>query len=398
MCCPGSDWTAAARVVVRGTQTGWTAFPEAAGPGVAADPVRPADPALVLLTSGTTSGSKAVVHSTASMLSVPERFWRWNGYSWADRSFVAAPLGHAGGMASAFTVPLVTGSSVVLRDHWDPIQAVEDMRRHAVTYCGGSAVFVRELVDAIAASSVDQLPLRVGFYCGASAIPEALAREAEWRGLRPNRAYGMTECPYVSASLPFDPVEIRTGTDGRVLPGGQVRVTGTDGRPVAPGHEGELWVRGPQRACGYLDRADTEAAFTEQGWFRTGDLGAVSADEIVTITGRVKDIINRGGEKLSAQEIEAAILGHPDVVDAAVVAQADARLGEAPAAFIKTRRPVPDAELVGFLTQAGLAKQKIPVRWSRVSEFERTPTGKIKKAGLVARLVENPAVAKEISG
>ncbi len=161
-----------------------------------------------------------------------------------------------------------------------------------------------------------------------------MVERAEALGFRPRRAYGMTECPTVSASLGDDGPDVRCVTDGRILPGVEVRVVDADGRDVARGGEGEFLVRGPQRVLGYLDPQHTRDGFDADGWFRSGDLGIVDDRNCITVTGRTKDVINRGGEKLSAQEIEALLRRHPDVSDVAVVAAPHPRLGEEPAAFV----------------------------------------------------------------
>jgi len=206
--------------------------------------------------------------------------------------------------------------------------------------------------------------------------------------MKPRRAYGMTECPTVSASMGDDGPEVRLGTDGRSLPGVDVRVVDADGSDVVPGAVGEFLVRGPQRALGYLDPQHTRDGFDADGWFRSGDLGFVDAERCITVTGRTKDIINRGGEKLSAQEIEALLCRHPEIAAAAVVAAPHPRLGEEPAAFV-IRRPGArgsDDALREFLQAEGVAPQKIPRIVVTVDDLPRTASGKVKKYELVERL------------
>jgi acyl-CoA synthetase len=167
-----------------------------------------------------------------------------------------------------------------------------------------------------------------------------------------------------------------------------VRVVDADGSDVMPGAVGEFLVRGPQRALGYLDPQDTRDGFDADGWFRSGDLGFVDAEQCITVTGRTKDIINRGGEKLSAQEIEALLCRHPEIAAAAVVAAPHPRLGEEPAAFV-IRRPGAggsDDALREFLQAEGVAPQKIPRIVVTVDELPRTASGKVKKYELVERL------------
>ena len=369
------------RVVLRGSTTGWTTFDAVtSGAPHLADDVDVDAPALVGFTSGTTSGAKGVAHSSASFISSSLRSSRQSAFTWRDRSYMPAPLAHATGLLSAVAIPLYTGSSVVLRDRWDADLAIDDIRSHGVTFSAGAAVFMQELLGALEARGQERLELTSGYPCGGSTIPTALALAAEAVGMRPSRSWGMTECPSVTSSAPFEPPEVRCGTDGRISPGCEVRVVDPDGREVGPGEVGEFLIRGPQRALGYLNPEHTRAEFDAEGWFRTGDLGFLTEDGILTMTGRSKEIINRGGEKISGREIEDLLVRHPGIVEAAVVPAAHPRLGEQPAAFIMTKGDPPsDQELVDFLRSEGLAPQKIPRMWRRVDDLPRTASGKVKK-------------------
>lgn len=377
------------RVVVRGEATGWVSWDDAqqATPFIH-DAIDPDAPAIVGFTSGTTSGAKGVVVSTRAMLTVPTRHARAVPYTFRDRGYMPAPVSHITGLLMAVTLPLVSGCSVLLAERWDAPKAVTDMVQHGVTYSGGAAVFIQELVDAVDAAGMDAFPLACGYNCGGSAIPFELVERAEALGMKPRRAYGMTECPTVSASMGDDGPEIRLGTDGRVLPGVEVRVVDADGADLSAGSVGEFVVRGPQRALGYLDPQHTAESFDADGWFRSGDLGFLDAERCITVTGRTKDIINRGGEKLSAQEIEALLRRHPDVTDAAVVAAPHPRLGEEPAAFVIRRADATasDDEVREFLRAEGVAPQKIPRIVVTVADLPRTASGKVKKYELVERL------------
>jgi acyl-CoA synthetase len=381
-------------VVVRGRAPGWTTFDDTiAGQAHIDVHVDPDDPALVGFTSGTTSGAKGVVHSSRSYLALPQRLTRSVAYGWDDRSYMPAPVAHATGMLMAIAIPLYTGCSVVVRDRWDPEVAVDDMRRCRVTYSGGATVFVQELLGALAARRLAELPLRTGYMCGGSTVPTAVAEAAEAAGLQAYRSYGMTEAPCVTGGDRADSLAIRLGTDGRVAPGCEIRVVGPDGGPVPQGQVGEFVLRAPQRALGYIRPEHTKEAFDDAGWFRTGDVGCIDADEALTVTGRVKEIINRGGEKISGREVEDALIRHPAVLEAAVVPAPHPRFGEQPAAFVLVRPGVAasDAELAGFLRAAGLAPQKIPTVWRYVDELPRTPSGKVKKFVLQAELAADPA-------
>jgi acyl-CoA synthetase (AMP-forming)/AMP-acid ligase II len=377
------------RIVVRGDATGWVSWDDAQrATRFVHERIDPGAPAIVGFTSGTTSGAKGVVVSTREMVTVPMRHARAVPYTFRDRGYMPAPVSHITGLLMAVTLPLVSGCSVLLAERWDAPKAVTDMAHYGVTYSGGAAVFIQELVDAVDAAGMDAFPLACGYNCGGSAIPFELVQRCEALGMKPRRAYGMTECPTVSASMGDDGPEIRLRTDGRVLPGVEVRVVDGDGADVAPGTVGEFLVRGPQRALGYLDPQHTADGFDADGWFRSGDLGFLDAARCITVTGRTKDIINRGGEKLSAQEIEGLLRRHPDVTDAAVVAAPHPRLGEEPAAFV-VRRPdatASDDQLREFLRAEGVAPQKIPRIVVTVTDLPRTASGKVKKYELVEQL------------
>lgn len=377
------------RMVVRGTSTGWRSWDDAqqAAPHVATG-IDPGAPMIVGFTSGTTSGAKGAVVSSRGFLAVPTRHQRATPYTFRDRGYMPAPVSHITGLLMAVTLPLVSGCSIVLAERWDAARAVDDMRRYGVTYTGGATVFIQELADAVEAAGLEALPLSCGYNLGGSAIPYDVVERCEALGFRPRRAYGMTECPTVSASLGDDGPDVRCATDGRILAGVEVRVVDADGRDVGRGREGEFLVRGPQRVLGYLDPQHTRDGFDADGWFRSGDLGVVDDRDCVTVTGRTKDIINRGGEKLSAQEIEGLLRRHPDVNDAAVVAAPHPRLGEEPAAFVIGRAgaTLDDAVLARFLRGEGVAPQKIPRVVVTVEELPRTASGKVKKYELVEQL------------
>jgi acyl-CoA synthetase len=208
-------------------------------------------------------------------------------------------------------------------------------------------------------------------------------------GLGPARSYGMTECPSVTTPGGADPAAVRLGTDGPLPPGVECEAVDPDSRgPLAPGDEGELRVRGPERMLGYLDAEQTLAAVDADGWFYSGDLGLCDG-RTVRVTGRIKDIINRGGEKFSASDIEAVLRGHDVVADAAVVAAPDARYGEVPVAFLVAREgavPPDPSALSAWVLARGMAAQKTPARFSWVPELPTTPSGKVKKFELLAAL------------
>jgi acyl-CoA synthetase (AMP-forming)/AMP-acid ligase II len=392
--CRAEGWVPDVRVVLRGTATGWTDFDATttAQPFIA-DDVDPDAPALIGWTSGTTAGPKGVAHSARSFISGPLRSSRMHAYGWDDRSYMPAPLAHATGLLSAVAIPSYTGSSVVLRDHWDAELALDDMARYQVTFSSGASVFMQELLAALHSRGQERLDLPTGYPCGGSTIPTTLAEAADDVGMQPMRSWGMTECPSVSGSSRFDLRAVRCGSDGRIAPGCEVRAVDGNGTVLGPGEVGELLIRGPQRALGYLEPQHTKESFDEEGWFRTGDLGLVTAEGVLSMTGRIKEIINRGGEKFSVREIEDALVANPGVTEAAVVPAPHRRLGEQAAAYVIIDKgaSLSDADLEGYLRQAGLAPQKIPRVWRQVDELPRTASGKVKKFELQTQLADELA-------
>jgi acyl-CoA synthetase (AMP-forming)/AMP-acid ligase II len=173
------------------------------------------------------------------------------------------------------------------------------------------------------------------------------------------------------------------------LTGVEIRLRDDDGAPVAPGTAGEIWSRGPDLCVGYTDAALTAEAFDADGWYRSGDMGVIDADGFLTITDRVKDVIIRGGENISAAEIEEVIATIPQVAEVAVVAAPDDRLGEHACAVV---RLVPDVQglelrdITAALEQAGMARQKWPEELRIADDFPRTPSGKVRKVDLRRQL------------
>lgn len=378
---------AVARIILRGSRPQWMPFEQVVGHGRGQAPARvPAgEPCLILFTSGTTSPAKAAVHSSETLLAETRQMVDAWGLGWEDVAYMAAPLQHITGVLNAMTIPLMVGACAVLADRWEPDRAVRDMLRHHVTYSAGATVFLQELTAATRAAGA-RLPLRM-FACGGAAVPRAVLERSEEQGIPAARVYGMTELPTVTLMNRSYPFAARAETDGLIAPGVEVRVMDGD-RTLEPGAEGELLVRGPERMLGYLDPAANRSALDDAGWFRTGDIGLVDQAGFLSVTGRLKDIINRGGEKFSTREIEDLLAAHPAVRQAAIVPGPDARFGEVPVAFIVAAAGEPSVdELVGHLRAAGLAKQKTPVAWHFLAELPMTPSGKVKKFELV-RVVE----------
>jgi acyl-CoA synthetase len=367
------------KIIIRGDRPGWTRFDELVSHSYKTRPAATSavDPCLILFTSGTTSTPKGAVHSSQSLLAETRQLADAWGLGWADAAYMAAPLQHITGVLNAMSIPLMTGACAILAERWDADQAVRDIVERHATYTAGATVFLQELTAAARQADV-RLPLR-NFACGGAPVPMSVMEASEAQGIPASRVYGMTELPTVTVMNAADDFDHRAWTDGRIAAGVEVRAV-ADGRDVPVGEDGELVVRGPERMLGYLRAADNASAIDEDGWFRTGDVGAIDHDGHLRITGRLKDVINRGGEKFSAREIEDLLVAHPGVGSAAVVPNPDARLGEVPVAYVVLEdRSVSDSDLVAYVATAGLAKQKTPVAWHFLDALPMTPSGKVKK-------------------
>ena len=213
-------------------------------------------------------------------------------------------------------------------------------------------------------------------------MPAAVTERMAALGISAIRSYGSTEHPSTTGSRHEEPEAKRHYTDGRPLLGVEVRLTDEDGQEVATEKRGEILSRGPDCCIGYTEPALTTGSFDAQGWFATGDIGVLDDDGYLTIVDRKKDVIIRGGENISALEIEEVLVRIAGVAEAAVVAAPDERLGEHACAFVRLTDESPGLDLADVrtaFTAAGLARQKWPEELKVVSELPRTPSGKVKK-------------------
>jgi cyclohexanecarboxylate-CoA ligase len=238
--------------------------------------------------------------------------------------------------------------------------------------------------------------LRVFISAGAP-IPRPLVRDARARlGCTISPGWGMTENGLVTCIGAEDPEEKAFTTDGHPLRGLELRVVDGEGRGVPPGTEGDLLVRGASQFVGYFKRPDfTRESYTAEGWFKTGDRARLDADGYLSITGRSKDLIIRGGENIPVVEVENVLFTHPKIAGVAVVGIPDPRLGERACAVVipKPGESLTLGELVQFLEAKQLARQKFPERLEVVAEFPMTPSGKIQKFRLRQLVAER--LAKE---
>jgi long-chain acyl-CoA synthetase len=331
-----------------------------------------AGPGIILYTSGSTGQPKGAVLSHAA-LAVANESWAGPvmGLAPSDRVLAALPLAHSFGLNGALLAPLLAGVTVVLQERFSPEDTLRAIARHRVTVFPGVATMFARILESPALADADLSSLRLAV-SGAAPCPWALADE--WRrrtGVRIVRGYGMTELfrpiSYLAAEAADRPDSI-----GRAVPGVELRVV-----------DDELWIRTPAAMDGYLRAPEETAAVLADGWFRTGDLATISAEGYVSIVGRKRELILRGGYSVVPGEVEATLLGHPAVAEAAVIGVAHAELGEEVAAFV-TLRPGARAEapeLIAFCRER-LAGYKYPRRITVVGEMPKSATGKILKARL----------------
>jgi acyl-CoA synthetase len=350
----------------------------------------PRRPVVIAYTSGTTADPKGVIHSDVTLMAEigHQTAMRNAGGRSVRPSLVGAPLGHAGGMYSSLLTPLPIGLPVHLIDKWDPATILAAMLEDGLSSGGGVTFFLTSLLDHPDCTPAHHALIGTAGMGGA-AVPSAVSDRAEALGIDVFRSYGSTEHPSITGCWGDSTPEQRKYTDGRPLPGVEIRLVDDDGRDVTPGTPGEILSRGPDQFLGYTDPRLTREAIDADGWFSTGDIGQADEEGYITIVDRKKDIIIRGGENISALEVEELLLRMPGIVEVAVVAAPDRRLGEHGCAFVRVD-PI-DRELAlpalrAHLEAAGLGRQKWPEELRLVDNLPRTPSGKVRKADLRQQL------------
>lgn len=349
-------------------------------PGVSAD-----SPTLVAFTSGTESLAKGCVHTSNTTLFALRTAVRELELDHRDVVFMASPLGHATGINWGLRLAFLLGTSLVLQDKWDAAVACRLIGEHRCTYSLSATPFIRELVDHVKSGCADAdfSSFRM-FVSGGASIPRALVQEAnEILGADLLACFGQAETWMVSLVRPHDPWPVKSGSDGRLMPYVDVVVTDEVGRPVPAGERGECWTRGPHVMIGYLN-PPPGYGYEPGGWWKTGDFVTVDDDGVLTVVGRKKEIIIRGGMNISPAEVEEILLSHPDVSRVAVVGYPDRRLGERACAVVVPKPGVePTLEsLTQHMRDLGCAVYKLPERLLVVETFPMTPSGKVQKIKL----------------
>ncbi len=354
---------------------------------------------LVMYTSGTTGRPKAVMHDHRSIARVSHIYMGYWGLEPGDLMLMPSPVTHITGYSNGIELPFTDGTRTLFMERWNAEEAVALIDRHGVNITIGATPFLQELLDA-AESAGSRLPSLKIFACGGAAVPPDLIRRANAlfeRG-RAFRVYGSTEAPLITQGcMGADELEMAATTDGKVIDY-EIRIVDESGQPLDRGQDGEILVRGPSLFMGYADADQTREAMDDEGYFRTGDIGHLTPAGAIVITGRKKDLIIRGGENLSAKDIEDVLHRHPAVQEVAAVSMPHARLGETVCVYVVPQPgEKPDLDsITRHVAAAGLARQKFPERVELVGDLPRTASGKVRKDILRQRIAAQ--IAQEQGG
>jgi O-succinylbenzoate-CoA ligase len=344
------------------------------------EPVFADDPCLIMYTSGTTGQPKGAVLTHGNIT--------WNclnvlvdlDLAGDEVTLVTAPLFHTAALNMTCLPTLLTGGRVLVEPAFRPDRALDLIVRHRVTFLFGVPTMFDALASADGWDQADLSSVRT-MLCGGAPVPESLIRTYLARGLSFVQGYGMTETSPGALCLDRDMMRRKAGSAGVPHFFTDVRVAGADG---ADAQEGEVLVRGPNVMRGYWKRpAETRAALTGDGWFRSGDLARVDADGYVYVVDRIKDMIISGGENIYPAEVENALYDHPDVAECAVIGVPDAKWGEVGKAVVVLREgAVPDEEALLDHLRARLGRYKVPASVEFVAALPRSAAGKVLKPEL----------------
>jgi acyl-CoA synthetase (AMP-forming)/AMP-acid ligase II len=332
----------------------------------------------IYYTSGTTSDPKGVLHTDGTLLAGGKGLAVALAMSPDDVGSIAFPFTHIAG-PDYLVMILMCGFPSVLVEAFVPDQVVEVYRRAGATMAGGSTAFYTAFLNEQRKQPEDRIipSLRLLSGGGAPKPPEIYFEARREMGIPIVHGYGMTEVPMISMGTPDDTDDQLAHTDGKPIVGAELRVVALDGTPAGPGVDGEVRVRGAMVCKGYTDSALDKEAFDDEGFFRTGDLGHLRPDGHLVLTGRVKDIIIRKGENISAKEVEDVLYTHPKVGDVAVIGVPDRERGERVCAVVEAapgQEPLTFEEMVALCREAGLMTQKIPEQLEVTDRLPRNET------------------------
>ncbi|MEW6298988.1 MAG: acyl--CoA ligase [Thermodesulfobacteriota bacterium] len=369
----------------------FTVLGTSSAPRVQTDPA-PDDIALFLHTSGTTSRPKGVPLSHANLLASAANVAATYALTPADVSLCVMPLFHVHGLVASTLATLRSGGTVVVPPRFSASAFWPAVTAHQVTWYTAVPTIHQVL---LARADEDHAPapgtsgLRFIRSCSAALAPATLAQLEARFGCPVIEAYGMTEAAHQMTSNPLPPGLRRPGSVGRGT-GVQVAIMDERGHLLPAGSPGEVVIQGPNVTRGYHNNPAANAAAFTDGWFRTGDQGVLDTDGYLTLVGRLKELINRGGEKISPREIDEALLTHPAVAEAVCFGVPDAKYGEEVAAAVVLRGEATEAALIAHCRER-LAAFKVPKKIYLVPHIPRTATGKVQRRTVATALTAHPA-------
>jgi acyl-CoA synthetase (AMP-forming)/AMP-acid ligase II len=340
------------------------------------------DVALFLHTSGTEGRPKVVPLTHANVVRVAQQITSQYALTPADRTLVVMPLFHGHGLIGAALATLVSGGALVVPPRFSASRFWGSFRRHGATWYTGVPTIHEILLTRADADGAPHAGPRFIRSCSAALAPAVLAGLESRFGAPVLEAYGMTEASHQVASNPLPPRPRKPGTVGFGT-GTEIAVIDSHGQHLAPNHAGEVVVRGPGVMRGYRNNPAASAAAFVDGWLRTGDAGVLDDDGYLTLTGRIKELINRGGEKISPVEIDEVLLEHPAVAEAATFGVPDPKYGEEVQAAVVLKGRA-DAEGLRAFCREHLADFKVPKVIRIVSSLPKSAVGKLQRRALTA--------------
>ena len=370
-------------------------------------PPGPDDPFVIVYTSGTTSRPKGCVHTFNTYCAGARALVGPFGYTEADVQFGPSPIAHTTGLVTSVLVPMLTGAATHVMAKWDPVRGIEEIQRFGCTAAVTAPTFLHTLLSDYDAQRHDLSTLRM-WTCAGAPIPAAVVKQAgaTLPNIKVLSLYGRSENLVTTTCSVTDDVSRALTTDGRAMPGSQVKIIDGDGNEVPRGTEGDIAYRGPAHMIEYLaNPGETAALFTNDGFSKSGDLGKMTDDGYVRVTGRTKDIVIRGGMNISVREIEEHLAHHPALKAFSVVGMPDERLGEKVCCYLVTKpgHDTPTVEdLREYLLSQGMPIQKTPERVVVVDSLPMTATGKVLKHELrkdIQRRLQDEAIqSREVAG
>jgi acyl-CoA synthetase (AMP-forming)/AMP-acid ligase II len=358
-----------------------------AGTGRARDYPNANDTALILHTSGTTSRPKRVPLSHANLSTSARNVAETYQLTPEDVSLCVMPLFHVHGLVASTLATLSTGGTVVVPAKFNPLSFWPTVREHRVTWYSAVPTIHQVLLSRARSSRPSgSEQLRFIRSCSAALAPQTMADIEAKFGVPILEAYGMTEAAHQMASNPLPPGARKAGSVGRGT-AVEIAILDKGGEVLPQGETGEVSIKGANVFAGYEGNAEANAESFSNGWFRTGDQGYLDGDGYLTLVGRLKELINRGGEKISPREIDEALLTHPAVAEAVCFGIADRVYGEEVAAAVVLKGSATEAELTAHC-RSSLSDFKCPKTIYIVDVIPRTATGKIQRRNVAAAITQ----------